>query len=367
MKQVYSEEEMIKEEEDCVYSITLGGIPSPIMCYKDVIVSPSRGPAVAAMHRFAQIAEQGLPMLSKYQDKILESATMCDHQYATAHPTESQESPYDYENVFYAPHTWMYNFGHFLFDVIPRYHWWDSLKQKIPDLKIMLPTRIRHSPGMLTGKINFILDFFDLYGIGEEDLIWSDSFEPYGRIKNIYMPDHTEMRKCPKPAHTTDLELAVKKMKEIVKNKDTSHIPTYDKIYVSRRDATKGNSNAPTRRPANEDEVWEHFKGLGYKELFNRDLSWVEKIVIYGSAKEIAGPTGANMLNCYFAQGADIIILSGQDLPQWKTMAKIATFTNSHVDSYVFPNGELLDPDHGMHSFHVDISRLERGDRTNGS
>ena len=140
------------------------------------------------------------------------------------------------------------------------------------------------------------------------------------------------------------------------------NIPTYDKIYVSRRDTAEGNSNAPTRRPTNEDEVWEHFKGLGYKEIFNRDLSWVEKIVIYGSAKEIAGPTGANMFNCYFAQSADIIILSGQDYPQWREMSAIATFTNSHVDSYVFPNGELLDPDQGSHSFHVDISRLERGE-----
>lgn len=359
MKQVYSEEEMIKEEEDCVYNVTLGETPSPIMCYKDVIVSPSRGPVNTAMHRFTMCAEQGFPMLSKYQDKILESATISNHQYFAAFPTEPQESPYDYENVFYAPHTWMYNFGHFFFDVIPRYHWWESLKQKIPDLKIMLPTRIREKGGMLAGKNNFILDFFDLYGIREEDLIWSDGFEPYGRIKNIYMPDHTETRKYSGHAHTNDLELAVKKMKEIVKNKDTSHIPTYDRIYVSRRDQTKSNANAPTRRPTNEDEVWEHFKGLGYKEIFNRDLSWVEKIVIYGSAKEIAGPTGANMFNCYFAQSADIIIMSGQDYPQWVCMTDIATFTNSHVDSYVFPNDE--GPCDGQRSFRVDISRLERG------
>jgi capsular polysaccharide biosynthesis protein len=197
------------------------------------------------------------------------------------------------------------NYYHFLYDTLPYLFNFFYLKKKIPKIKLLVcaPTKEKK-------LYKFVLECLNLLKINKNDLIYASNKVVY---KELYIGSSlTHDGLSNHPPH--------KNIYKIINNLKRNSPKTeyiFDRIYISRRTwlNTKskniGTNYTIRRKFINEDAVYDLFKKRGFKEIFCENLSMIQKINLFKSAKFIAGPIGGGMANVIFSsRNAKIISIN---------------------------------------------------------
>lgn len=187
------------------------------------------------------------------------------------------------------------NYYHFLYDTLPYLISYLELKKEIKNLKLLTNNF----------KYRFVLEFLKLLCIEKEDLIIIKDNIIY---ENIYISTsytHDIDSNLPPRKEIFDFyEMLIEKAKE----KNNKDIKLYDKIYISRRTHIHNKldnigTNYTTRRKlVNEDQLVKKLIKKGYQEIFTENLTTIEKILLFNSAKNICGCIGGGIANVVFCK-----------------------------------------------------------------
>lgn len=187
------------------------------------------------------------------------------------------------------------NYYHFVYDSLPYLISYFEMKERYPDLKLLV-TQPNHSSKKL---YPFVSEFLELAGVPKADIIFarhdvlyetmilSDSYT-HGRDSNLQ----------PRPEvydFLSGLTSFVKPVEDFGQ-----------KIYISRRSWIHGDkSNMGTdyttrRKMQNEDELVDFLTSVGYNEVFAELLSTEEKLGVFKQASHVVGAIGGGMCNVLF-------------------------------------------------------------------
>jgi hypothetical protein len=185
------------------------------------------------------------------------------------------------------------NYYHFVYDTLPYLISFKHLQKSIPIIKLLM-----NFPN--TSKTNFykfVIEFLELLGIKEEDIILIDKHTLY---KSVYISDSFTHGKNSNTPPRTEIYDFYKSF-PVTKNEN---LPS--KIYVSRRSWLHGNfsnigTNYTTRRKLiNEDQLIDTLTKKGFVEVFTENMSISEKISLFSNAKQIVGSIGGGLCNTLF-------------------------------------------------------------------
>jgi capsular polysaccharide biosynthesis protein len=224
------------------------------------------------------------------------------------------------------------NYYHFLYDALPNLYSYLYLKQYIETLKLIV-----YYPSHKNSFCKFVYEFLELLGITTQDILIFDETCIY---KKIYVTT----------SYTHDFDSNLQPRKEIheiykllVKNalKISTHLSTFDKIYISRRtwihnDLSNIGTNYTTRRKMiNEDELVEILKLQNYKEIFTENLSVSDKIVLFNKAKYVIGAIGGGIANMVFAnENTKLLVIVSPYFFECNERFKYCFSTNNTVYFY---------------------------------
>lgn len=188
------------------------------------------------------------------------------------------------------------NYYHFLYDTLPYLITFQHLKRVVPQLKLL--TNFANSQQT---KLNrFVLEFLDLLGIQESDLLFLDRDTEYRSMYLSSSYTHDGLSNAPPRQEVYDLYADLAK-----------RVPVNDslprKLYVSRRSYKHGQvdnigTNYTTKRNfANESELVAFLESRGYVEVFTELLTTRDKIALFKTASHVVGPIGGGLCNILFS------------------------------------------------------------------
>lgn len=191
------------------------------------------------------------------------------------------------------------NYFHFIYDTLPYLITYRHLKLRHPNLKLLM----NFSSAEKNVFYKFVLEFLDLLGITQQDILIADENTLYETIyvSSSYTHDIDSNLPPREEVYSFLQNIAKKAATEM----DSSKMP--ENIYVSRRtwvhnDLSNIGTNYTTRRKMiNEDELVKVLAKRGYTEVFTENLSTVEKLCLFYKAKNIIGPIGGGLCNVLFS------------------------------------------------------------------
>jgi len=223
--------------------------------------------------------------------------------------------------------------GHYLFESIIKLYYVKNNN----NIKIIINNKISKD----------IIEILLSYGFKKNQILIKPIFENW-RIKELVLPSlaYFEMSK----QESNFLSRIDKKSTYKIKN-------FYDKIYISRRDATD------SRNLINEIEIEEFLKSQGYKIILTSNVSLNDKIEILSNAKIIITPVGAGIHNVYFCKRikAKVILIGTKRYFHQKYFLQLSYFKK--IKLYFVQSAEILSftRDFGyLHSsFYLDLKILK--------
>jgi hypothetical protein len=224
------------------------------------------------------------------------------------------------------------NYYHYLYDTLPYLISFFEIKNKLPNLKLL----INYPNKQKSEFYNFVIEFLKILGI--EDYLVFDENTLYD---DMYISSsYTHDGKSNKPPRKEIYDF-FKFIVELVKNKNPyKTLPS--KIYISRRtwihnDYSNIGTNYTTRRKLiNEDELVYELEKLGFVEIFTENLSTEEKILLFYNAEIVVSPIGGGIANIVFSNEKTKVypILS----PNFMKINKRFSFIFSNHDTTYFKN-----------------------------
>ncbi|WP_282938342.1 glycosyltransferase family 61 protein [Paenibacillus sp. RC67] len=268
-----------------------------------------------------------------------------DLEFAYEYPF-TELPPFEYSEETIATVVWGWNlfeeniytqniYGHWFFDILPRFHLLEQCG--IPIDKYLI--------GKLFHPYQY--ESLSLLGIPMDKLIEVDSDDYHLIAKQLLAPSVPVMLgKCPKWAY----DYIRTRLKE---DHPMQKVKGYDRIYITRKDAAK-------RYVVNEDQVIELLKKRGFHVIVLTPLSTQEKIAIFSSAQVIVAPFGSGSANIVFSEpGTKLIELSPitvVDTYFWKLCS------HGEIDYYELICDVEQPPKQavGSDNIVVDLARLEK-------
>lgn len=200
------------------------------------------------------------------------------------------------------------NYFHFIYDTLPYLYCYLQLRRSSPTLKLLMnyidETRSDH--------LQYIKEALQLLGISSSDIIIHN---PNNKYKAVYLSSsltHNGLSNSPPRDELFQIyDLMIKNAWQQYNNQldklDNTPLQLYNKIYISRR-TTTGKSNLQNigtnytnrRRLMNEDQLVDTLEKQGFKEIFGENYTFLEKIIIFNSAKEVIGAIGGTIINTLF-------------------------------------------------------------------
>ena len=235
-------------------------------------------------------------LLSPYDEMVmsLKKTTFYDGEYNVSQ-VETKDREHIEDPVFFFIYN-VDNYFHFIYDTLPYLVYFFELKEKYPNMKLLLATS---SPHQQTLHL-FVQETLAILGLQESILFASHQ----ALYKTMYIGSsltHGGKSNSPPSEKAFDLWERLK----ICAGKSDRTFP--EKIYISRRSwLSKHPENIGTnytlrRKCVNETEMVEYLVSKGYTEVFCEDLSMTEKIQLFSQAKEVAGIIGGGMCNSLFS------------------------------------------------------------------
>ncbi len=199
---------------------------------------------------------------------------------------ESSKWPDAPSGVFLPP---MGNFGHFMFEMLPRLSLLNSLGERRVFTTDRLPTRFVSLAKQLFPELTINVVPHAPFFVGKEDTNIVSA--PMGRGTNKQLSaslyPFIELRR-------RGLILA-----------GTGSTSGGRKVYVSR-----GQRGKERRVVENEDEVISLLRDRGYESIDPSSLDWSEQIRVFSQASEVVGVFGSHMLSCIFMRPASKLIIA---------------------------------------------------------
>jgi capsular polysaccharide biosynthesis protein len=191
------------------------------------------------------------------------------------------------------------NYYHFIYDTLPYLISFNHLKNKIPNLKLLM----NYSNKSMDNFYLFVKEFLEILNIRNEDIIIVNDKTLYTEIYISTSYTHDFNSNLPP---RKEIYSFYKEIVRIVNNKyDKKNLPK--NIYVSRRtwihnDLTNIGTNYTTRRKLiNENELVDFLNKNGYVEIFTETLSTIDKILLFSNVKNIVGAIGGGICNVLFS------------------------------------------------------------------
>jgi hypothetical protein len=211
------------------------------------------------------------------------------------------------------------NYGHWLTDGLPAlFFWLEQQKVYEPDLVILISGRVP-----LLFRTRFI-QFLEVCGYPQDKIIFLEDVFDYGTL--VDSPWRRRLRHVPLiPQPTCTVKTLHRvvgysrhplvkhpKIKAFYHDLVSRTLPRSPrpekKLLVSRQDAGD-------RYLTNEDILFSRLQPLGFEKVSGSELSCIESISLFASAKTVAGVCGASLANMVFMpQGAQLINLIPADM-----------------------------------------------------
>jgi len=187
------------------------------------------------------------------------------------------------------------NYFHFIYDSLPILAYYFELKEKTPELKLLLstshPTKQTLSP--------FVKEFLTAVGIKESDLCFGKKNVKY---TNLYISTSFTHGQKSNVMFSLEALSVWNRCQSTLKN-------TPKRFYISRRSWIHGDtSNIGTnytmrRRCMNEDELVTLLKKYDIEEVFTELLTTEQKIAYFRNAELVVGIVGGGLCNLLFSPG----------------------------------------------------------------
>jgi hypothetical protein len=234
-----------------------------------------------------------------YDEKIMslnKSSFYDDNKYTLSEQDVSPLSKIVSEPVFF----FIYNFDnyyHYLYDTLPYLHSFLILKNKIPDLKLLINYPSPHKQEFYRFNTEFLEKLVE-----KSDWIIHNGDHLYETVYVSTSLTHGGLSDEPPCREIYEI---YEQIKEKTVNSRTE---TPELIYISRRtwinkDTSNIGTNYTTRRKMmNEDRLVDELVQIGFKEVFAENLSTDEKINLFNNAKVVVGSIGGGMSNLLFSK-----------------------------------------------------------------
>jgi len=236
-------------------------------------------------------------LISPYDEKVMSLNKESFYDNNKYEITESEmciEGSVYKDPVFF----FIYNFDnyyHFLYDTLPYLYTYLFLKNKIPELKLLInyPNKFKKE------FYRFNMEFLEKI-VSKDDILLYHEEHIYSKIFISSSLTHGGFSNNPPRPEIYEIF-------DIIKSKIVLNIKTPELIYISRRtwinnDKTNIGTDYTTRRKMmNEDLLVEKLTLLGFIEIFAENLTTDEKIKIFSNAKIIVGSIGGGMSNLVFS------------------------------------------------------------------
>ncbi|MBG9736828.1 glycosyltransferase family 61 protein [Paenibacillus alvei] len=226
-------------------------------------------------------------------------------------------------------------FGHWFFDILPRFHLLEQ--SKIPIDKYVI--------GRLTHPFQY--ESLQMLGIPFEKLIQADK-KDFHLIADWMLV----------PAVPWLLGKSTKWSYHYIRERLKDRQPIqpksgYERIYVTRKDAF-------ARYILNEDEVMELLRSKGFTRIMLTPLTTQEKVEIYSSAQVVIAPFGSGNINLAFCNpGTKVIELTPYTIVDdyfWKISSHAGLDYYEVVCDIEYPARGIG----GMDNFYVDMNKLRQ-------
>ena len=196
----------------------------------------------------------------------------------------------------------LHNYYHMFLDGLGCLYRYLEFRKDVKNLKLL----INESPNGLEKHPPFIKELLDMLEIEYQFTTELFSYE------NLWIGDTLNQNKegvriAPKEGQYKMIEMCIRKAQSSYHR--IRNVPTYEKIYLSRRTADNpkynknliGEDNTKKRGLVNETEVVEVLHDLGYKEVFGENFNVAEKIVLFNKMKKYITSAGAGVTNILWA------------------------------------------------------------------
>jgi hypothetical protein len=189
------------------------------------------------------------------------------------------------------------NYFHFIYDTLPYLISFNKIKETNPETKLLM-----NYPAGKDQFYKFVLEFLEILGIREDDIIIADENTVYKKIYVSTSYTHDFDSNLPPRNEIYDF------YQEIINKVEDETIDLPKKIYVSRRSWLHGDmsnigTNYTTRRKlVNEDELVSYLISKGYKEIFTETFTTKQKIAIFKNAESVVGAIGGGVCNVLFSK-----------------------------------------------------------------
>lgn len=196
------------------------------------------------------------------------------------------------------------NYYHFVYDSLPYLINFLSLREKYPDIKLLM----NYPNAEKKEHYRFVLEFLAILDIYESDIeiIRADT-----EYSSVFVSDSFTHSKELNAPPNEDIYRFYRKIVDDVTFPDFTigkkEVSLPEKIYISRRSHLHGDSsnigtNYTTRRKMeNEDELVDYLTTKGYTEVFTELLTTEEKIRMFTNATHVIGSIGGGLCNILFS------------------------------------------------------------------
>lgn len=191
------------------------------------------------------------------------------------------------------------NYYHFIYDTLPYLITFYKIKEKIPNLKLL----INFPNNKIQKMYDFVLEFLDFADIKKEDLLFVDGNTLYKYLYISSSYTHGTNSNLPPRNEIYDFfkQITNKKIKYFNTN-------TPKNIYISRRSwihndfSNIGTNYTQTRKMVNEDDLVKILIDKNYTEIFTEKLTTLEKINLFYNAENVIGAIGGGICNVMFSK-----------------------------------------------------------------
>lgn len=197
------------------------------------------------------------------------------------------------------------NYFHFIYDTLPYLYCYLQLRRSSPTLKLLM----NYIDNSKTDHLQYIKEALQLLGIHDSDIIIHNSDNKY---KTVYLSSsltHNGLSNSPPREELFEIydQMINSAREQHIKSNNQQTLQLYDKIYVSRR-TNSGKSNLQNigtnytnrRRLMNEDQLVDTLEKKGFKEVFGENYTFLQKVILFNSAKEVVGAIGGTIINTLF-------------------------------------------------------------------
>lgn len=238
------------------------------------------------------------------------------------------------------------NYFHWLIEYIPRFWTLDQfdIDEKIPlIINSKLHPNLIEALEMCNSSRRPIIPIRDgiRYKVKKLLVPSSLSFIPPDRKRGLMTPPRNWWAISPFALHFV--------RKKFISGDRKNALDSGSRIYIHRKEGVY-------RKLMNEMEIEEIFKKYGFQSLDPAKISFREQINLFSSARIIAGPSGAGLVNMIFASdAANLLILSHKAL--FSSLAKYLGIDNVNILGTPIPETSFAE---NQKDYVVDIEKVEK-------